>query len=160
MIYTEFKEIVSDVLKSSEKKDNLSAIHRIICYYFKNVYGGYELQSVIQKYYYQRLFLEIMLAIGKSEKYAEFNETNMKKFNNLITKTILTSKINSYKARQSYYFKWLNRDNIWKWSIATDEILCNLIGIYSKSNEYLEVKKALGLEKTLDQLKKELKNVK
>jgi len=154
MQYTEFKDVVSTVLKNSEQKGTENAIHRIICYYFKYMYSGYEIPAIVEKFYYNRLFLEIMLAIGKSDKYAEFNIQNMKKFSNLITTTILESKINSFKARQKLYFTWMGGEAIY---MGQNDILDYLWKCYPSINDREEVKKLLGVEHSLETLSKKLK---
>lgn len=156
MIYTEFKDVVSTVLKNSEKKGTTNAIHRIICYYFKYMYQGHEIPMVIENYYYNRLFLEIMLAIGKSEVYAEFNDQNMKKFNNLLSKTILTSKINSFKARQKLYFTWIGGEQNYQ---GQNDILTFLWKCYPLMSDRDEVKKLLGIDVNIEKLKIKLSEV-
>jgi hypothetical protein len=111
---------------------------------------------VIENYYYDRLFLEIMLAIGKSEVYAEFNDQNMKKFNNLLSKTILTSKINSFKARQKLYFTWIGGEQNYQ---GQNDILTFLWKCYPLMSDRDEVKKLLGIDVNIEKLKIKLSEV-
>lgn len=158
-MYTEFKQMIATIFKSNNSR--YDSITRLIECYFKYIYSGHELPMVIERYYYPRLFWYILFAIGDQATYAQFNEENMRKFDNLMRKTIIESKINSFRDRQRLYFIWIGGENNYQ---GYDDILEYIWRIYPKfnNNNQEEVKELLGITSNIQSLNKklsELKNV-
>lgn len=157
MQYRQFKDIISTVLKNSKDKDTMEAVLKIIRFYYEFVYTGTESPQVFGHFYSDRLLFETIFAIGKAEKYAEFNQGNMMKLENLITKTLIESKLNTYKRRQQLFHIWLGGHSNY---LGYNAIVEHLWTAYPSMNDIKEVKEELGLNVNADSLRKQLKGLK
>jgi len=148
--------MITDVTKRFKKCSVFDlAIHLIDTYYL-NLYNGSEHEKV-SLMYFDYVFIELTLWLGQNMERLKQDKKTIKFVDNFFKKEILKGKIKSYPIRLNIYHKWLGGE------LHKDDP-CDmqqyLFKIYKNLNECKEVKKELGLNETILELRIKLKEIK
>lgn len=148
--------MITDVTKRFKNCNVFDLSTYLINYYYTYFYNGSENEKV-SLIYFDYVMIELILWLGQNMERLKQDKKNVKKVDNFFKKEILKAKIKSYKTRLNMYHKWLGGE-IYKDDPC--DMQQYLLKIYRNLKECKEVKKELGLNETILELRIKLKEIK
>ena len=145
--------LIDDVKKKLVETDLFAIGNYLQNWYRENYYNSEECDKIIDLYFLY-FYMDLVMFLGHNIHLLNTSKKQLKKVDNFFKRGILNAKIQNYTYRKTLYWKWMGQCK------ENDEILNLTNKLYPNINQRLEVKKFLGLTKNLEELKKELKELK
>jgi len=145
--------LIDAVAKNLKDTSIFSIAERLQTFYCHKCYDFTECEKVLALYL-QYFFMDLCFYLGKNKHKLMKGKEQLLKLDNFFKCAILEAKIDTFEYRRKLYFEWVGI------GISNEEIGIYLKKVYSSINDREEVKRALGLNEPIDELRKKLKGLK
>lgn len=146
--------MITDITKKFRRCDIFDLSAHILNYYYTYFYQGSE-HDTVSLMYFDYVNIELAMWLGRNAQYLKQDDKSVKKLKQFFKKEIIKAKIESHSTRVEIYHKWLGK----KFD-DPNSALQVLFKLYPKTSQYKDVKKDLGLNETVIDLRKKLKELK